>query len=234
MRLVYLPFVLPLTPALSYPSANSPSSTAPDVDSVGVLPAFIQYQNMYANGDHSADTVKQLKSLGAKLDEQDVDLTKVIGTSSDSMDLIDMIDSFISLKSAGMSEEDQDSIIKSRASKEDDEEDCEDEETAAPGKVEQFIALNKKLSTKDADKASDYKSDLKKFNKLGKQLKADGTQIKHVVGTGKFGKAAAKMVEDTKEDVSIEGLLKIVKDSVSDEASTNKERECDDENEKRK
>lgn len=190
----------------------------PDVAAVGVLPAFLKYHSMYAAGDHSSKVTSQLKTLGAKLDSQGTDLGKVLGSDADSMDVLDMIDSHLSLLDAGKDE-------KTLTTRADDDEDCDEDEVAAPGKVEQFISLNKKLSAKDASKDADYSKDLKKLHKLGRQLKKDGSNVSHAVGSTKFGKAVTKMVNQQDDDASAETLEKIVKVEVNAGSSSNDKRE---------
>lgn len=159
---------------------------------------------MYASGDHSSKVTSQLKSLGAKLDSQGSDLSKILGSDAQSMDILDMIDSHLSLLDAGLDED----SLKTRSS--DDDEDCDEDKIAAPGKVEQFISLNKKLSSKNASKDSDYKKDLKKLHKLGRQLKKQGSKLDHVVGTSKFAKAVTHMVDHDDDDADVETLEKVV------------------------
>lgn len=80
-----------------------------------------------------------------------------------------------------------------------------DSTLAAPGKVEQFIALNQKLRESDASKSSTYNADVKKFQTLGKQLKAEGLQYKKVLGSSEFAQAAVKLMEDLSDDVATLG-----------------------------
>lgn len=170
----------------------------------GKVEQFIALNQKLAQPDASKsstyeDDLKKFQKLGKQLKKEDTNTEKILGTSHTGIALEKlMTDVGSDVKNLGGMVTEMVSDLLKRG----------DAGIAAPGKVEQFIALNQKLSQPDASKSSTYDQDVKKFQKLGKELKKDGpSSTDKALGTSKFATAAKKVIDESETESTNLGSL---------------------------